>query len=536
VEGAALVIGLMACRGQIWAAYSRKERDQIARVVSDYGHRRTIGHNWRYFNVLMLSFLKIHGYPVDETMLADHIQHLLSYYVGDGWYRDDETFDFYNPWGFQFYGPIWCSWYGYDHMPEAAARIEERNALFMREYPRFFSRRGHQLMWGRSIIYRCAASAAFGASFLLRRTEADPGWSRHVASANLLQFLGRDDVYLNGVPCLGYFGPFAPLVQFYSCAASPFWLAKTFLALTLPENSPFWTAPERNGAWERMAQRTETIFLRGPGLEVINHGSTGTTELLSAKAPKRDPFYCQLAYNTDFPWEAEAPEGATAMTYSLRETGTGDKFRAPLRMGFQREEGGVLYRQFNTKPEGLGDPNKGGINKGPEKIDLADIVIPGGLIRVDRVRIPYASELHLAHYGLPHLGGQEATVRTLDVGGKPALVASIPGRRVALVAYRGWDGVASMRHAGRHPEAEASTVIYAHRARQKDYQGMELLVTVLLHRADDQEWTLRDLQPIVRAEFLPWSPSGSPCGARLELTDGRRIEVDFREIESSVCY
>lgn len=536
VEGAALAIGLMYSKELIWDRFSRQEKDGIARVLSDYGHNRTIGHNWRYFNVLMLTFLKLNGYEIDDTMLEDHVQHLLSYGVGDGWYRDDETFDYYNPWGFHFYGPIWASWYGYEHMPEAAAVIEGKNVEFMRAYPRMFGRDGRQFMWGRSIIYRCAASAAFGAAFLLNQTEVDPGWARRIASGNLMQFIGRDDVFINSLPCLGYYGPFAPLVQFYSCSASPFWLSKAYINLVLPADSPFWTAEENEGIWADLEEKTEAVYLAGPGIKVVNDGSTGSSELYPAKVPKRDPFYCQLSYNTHFLGEVESGAGATAMSYSIRETGEDAPFRTPLRMGVCREQDGVLYRQFNTKPDGLGDPNKGGINRGPEKIDLAEIVVRRGMVRVDRVRVPYRYTLHLANYGLPHPSDCAASVEERAINGCPAITASVPGRQVALVAVEGWDGVAAMRHEGMNPESSESTVVYAHRTLERDYRGMAVLVTVMLHRCSDEAWTDEELSVVESVELVPWPPSGSPCGMKVALSDGREVMIDYRDAEDAVCY
>ncbi|MEA2068734.1 MAG: DUF2264 domain-containing protein, partial [Verrucomicrobiota bacterium] len=185
VEGAALVINLMATRDQIWNKYSGAEKKQVAALVSDYAHSLTIGHNWRFFNVLMLTFLKVNGYAIDDAALKDHMQHLLSNYVGDGWYIDDTNYDFYNPWGFHFYGPLWCKWYGYENEPEMAAIIERRNREFIQNWPRFFARDGKQLMWGRSIIYRFAASTAFGAHFLMDDPVLDPGFARRIASGNM---------------------------------------------------------------------------------------------------------------------------------------------------------------------------------------------------------------------------------------------------------------------------------------------------------------------------------------------------------------
>ncbi len=524
VEGAALVINLMNSKPLIWDTYSEQERRQVAALLSDYAHNLSIGHNWRFFNVLMLTFLKINGFGIDEAALRDHLQHLLSSYAGDGWYVDDTNYDLYNPWGFHFYGPLWCKWYGFEHDPETAAIIAERNREFIRSWPRFFSRAGKQLMWGRSIIYRFAASTAFGAHFLMEETAIDPGFARRIASANMLQFLTREDLYVNGLPCLGYYGPFEPLVQFYSCAASPFWIAKTFVALSLPETSPFWTTLETEGFWPELGGRTETIELPGPGMQVVNHGKTGTTELLTGKVFLHATYYNQLQFNPDFPLETESPLGTNAASYSIRERDMGHDFRIPLNIAFNKLEEGILYRQQNTQPAGLGNPNRGGVNRGPERIDLADIPIPGGVVRVDRVRVPYRYELQLGHYALPHLDGEPARVEKVGAG----LAASIgDGRKIAMMPVLGWDRIDHASHNGLHPEAEESTVLYTERIREKDYSGMEVFVTVLLHRIDGGDWTEDELNPVAVCEVLPWAPSGTACGVQLRLKDGREYLIDY---------
>lgn len=526
VEGAALVINLMATRRELWDRYSPQERDQIAELLHDYAHSLTIGHNWRFFNLLMLTFLKINGYAVDEVAMKDHLQHLLSCYVGDGWYADDTNFDFYNPWGFHFYGPIWCQWYGYEHEPEAAAIIESRNREFIQHWSRFFSRDGKQLMWGRSIIYRFAASAAFGAHFLMRDPVLDPGFARRIASANILQFLSRDELYVNGLPCLGYYGPFEPLVQFYSCAASPFWMAKAFVALSLAEDSPFWIEDETDGFWEQLGDRTETVEMNGPGIQVVSHGKTDTTEMRSGKVHLHDTYYNQLQFNPDFPIETETAAGYNAASYSIRELGLGHPFRIPLNIGFNRFEGDIFYRQQNTQPVGLGDPNKGGVNRGPERIDLADIPVLGGVIRVDRVRVPYRYELQLGHQALPHLGEQKAEV--IEVGSSGRIASVSDGRKLALIPLHGWDRVGAHIHEGLNPEATFSTVLYAERTRKEDYSGMEVFITLLMHRTDGGEWSDEELNPVDTIRILPWAPSGSACGVELHLKDGRNILVDYQ--------
>jgi hypothetical protein len=53
------------------------------------------------------------GYPIDHEIMLDHAQAILAYSVGDGWYRDGHSFDYYSCWAFNVYGPLWNLWYGY---------------------------------------------------------------------------------------------------------------------------------------------------------------------------------------------------------------------------------------------------------------------------------------------------------------------------------------------------------------------------------------------------------------------------------------
>ena len=71
----------------------------------------------------------------------------------------------------------------------------------------------------------------------------------------------KEDVFVNGVPSLGFYGQFLPMVPDYSCAESPFWIANPFVALTYPEEHPFWSAVEENGCWERLGRQEAEPYL-----------------------------------------------------------------------------------------------------------------------------------------------------------------------------------------------------------------------------------------------------------------------------------
>ena len=316
VETSALVICLWVSREQIWDTYTKAEKDVIAAFLDSYAHASTVPQNWRLFNMLDMAFLHMEGYPIQRDVMRDHAQAILAYYAGDGWYRDGHSFDYYSCWAFNVYAPIWNLWYGYENEPYIAKRFEDNSNRLMETYGDFFDRDGWTNMWGRSNIYRNAATSAFDGNLMMPGGQADPGRARRISSGSLMQFLSREDFLYQGVPTLGFYGQFAPLVQGYSCAESPFWLGKAFLCLHLPAEHPFWTAKENNGTWEELEKNeVKATCLDGPALCFTNHQANGETILRTGKVVKRPGDvhgmwnYSKLCYNTKYPWEA-APVNA----------------------------------------------------------------------------------------------------------------------------------------------------------------------------------------------------------------------------------
>ena len=74
-------------------------------------------------------------------------------------------------------------------------------------------------------------------------------------------------------------------------------------------------------------------------------------------------------------------------------------------MLFNGVRNSVLYRQAIMRR-----PPNNGLGY---IIDLADITIPGGIIRVDRSRLAFEYEITLGHFGMPHIGGQIAEIHHL---------------------------------------------------------------------------------------------------------------------------
>ncbi|MBN2117986.1 MAG: DUF2264 domain-containing protein [Anaerolineales bacterium] len=532
----------------LWPSYTQKQKDEMAVTISKWAHHRTTQNNWRIFNIVTLSFLKKHDYEIDDDLLKSHLLWVASYHSGDGWYLE-QTYNYYTISLFVVYLTIWNRSFGDEFYPEIAAAIEKSAHELMKTYTNFFARDGYINMWARSICYRTWISGGFPISFMLRgKAPLDPGWARRLCSGSLLQFVAREEFYHNDLPSLGFYGHKEFVLQSYSCPASPFIMFLPFVCLTLPDDSPFWTAKENEGIWETIGERSEKVVLEKPGLVLVNHGKTGTSEIISGKVYYDDHNYSKLSFNTHFPWEDHNPDGGTAMEYSFRSLDPRDirgddinfyltgvalqnasekniAFTTSQSMLYNGVHNDVLYRQaIMRKP-----PNNGV----GYIIDLAEITIPGGVIRVDRSRLAFEHELTLGHYGLPHLDGQKAVVQQFEGEMKKVITASIPGRQLALIAYRGWDRIDSLVHSGRNAEADESTVLYAYKKRTAKNAAMELMITVMLHKMDDTPWTEEELSPIKAIRIMDITPSYSPLGATLTLSNNKTYEVDFVNIDGN---
>jgi hypothetical protein len=530
----------------LWPSFTQRQKDEMAVTISKWAHHRTTQNNWRLFNICALSFLKKHGYAIDDDLLKNHLLWVASYHAGDGWYLE-QTYNYYTISLFVVYGTIWCRAFGDQHYPEITDVLEQSFQELMKTYANFFGRNGFINMWARSICYRLWISGGFPVSFLLKAgSPLDPGWARRLCSGSLLQFTTRDDFYHNDIPSLGFYGHREYAIQSYSCPASPFIMFLPFISLALPEDSRFWTAIENDGMWTELGKTSKRTILAKPGLVLVNHGSSGASEIVSGKVYDDDHNYSKLVFNTHFPWEDHNPEGGTSQEYSFRSLDprdlsgediifylTGRKvenhagknavFTTAQCILFNGVRNDVLYRQLIMRrppPNGVG-----------YIIDLAEITIPGGVVRVDRCRLAFEHELTLGHFGLPHLHGIEAEVESFEDEKCKGLIASIPGRKVALIAYHGWDRLDWLVHSGRNAEAEESTVLYAYRKRTTKHPAMELMITVMLHKTDDVPWTRQELSPLKHIQIMDVMPSGSVLGAEIMLTNGTKYSVDFKDID-----
>lgn len=596
VETCALVIGLNACREQIWEDYAREEKDCIAAILSSFAHGNTVPQNWRFFNMLDLAFLYKEGYEIDREIMIDHAQAVLNYTVGDGWYRDGQCFDYYSCWAFNIYAPIWNDWFGYENEPYLARRFEECSNQLMASYPDFFDRDGFTNMWGRSCIYRNGATGPLAANFFLKNASADPGLARRIASGSLLQFFTRDDFLYQGVPTLGFYDQFTPLVQGYSCAESPLWLGKAFLCLELAPDHPFWTARENNGSWEGLKKgQVKETALAGPALCYTNHEANGETILRTGKVYKEAGDihgiwnYGKLNYNTKYPWES-TPQGRTENplfeggeenpgTVKEQIVRSGAVQEQDLRPWKNRREEICESQQYLLFDAGAQHPSRGNItiwcgqkegvlyrrqffdgNLETEQhwlqaMNLADFPLERGIMRVDKLRLcrrPVA--VTLGSYGFPDNPGADGEKtriirmqETLPDGSLAQAIVLIGHdhrgvqRQMAMTCYRGWERMDVIHSTGTNPDSPDSIVICAAMESRRQYGSNEpyLLISQVItaelpgRESTDCVFSKEELFPIREIVYGDMPRTGAYGTTTICLKNGQVRRVNFEGLEAA---
>ncbi len=564
VETCALVIGLWASREVVWADCTKEEKDVVAAFLSSFAHANTVPQNWRLFNMLDMAFLHMEGYPIDREIMLDHAQAVLDYYVGDGWYRDGQSFDYYSCWAFNFYAPLWNIWYGYENEPFLAKKFEDYSNRLMESFPDFFDADGFTNMWGRSCIYRFASTSAFDGNLMLCRPTVDPGLARRIASGSLMQFLSRGDFSWEGIPTMGFYGQFSPLVQGYSCAESPFWMGKAFLCLHLPEDHPFWTEREKNGTWEKLGDdEVKETALDGPALCFTNHKANGETILRTGKVVKNagDKHglwnYAKLCFNTKYPWEATPQVTETAVGLQ------GSVVSGTSMASFAVVTGEVESQQYVLKDLTYGNTSLanatfwGGVKDGVlyrrqyfdyrldtethwiQGLFLADFPVSYGILRVDKMKLfRRPVQFTLGAYGFPDNG---TTVKEYYEGAAKAVVlcgkdATGKARQLAMTIYDGWDSLGMVRSAGTNPDSHHSIVVYARTEKKKQYGGCEpyVMVSQVITKESDEPFARDEIFPVRSIGYTDPAGCGTFGPVRILLKSGKEYVVDYEQMEGNL--
>nr|WP_315153895.1 DUF2264 domain-containing protein [uncultured Flavobacterium sp.] len=497
VEFGALSLSLLTNPEVLWDPLTKEQKDALAQTMLSYGDGPTVDSNWKFFNIFVLSFFKEHGYAVNEKLLVEYLKKSLIHYQGEGWYDDRPAYDYYSMWAFQMYGAVWAEYFGNKYYPELALQFKSNFNDMKPNYPYLFSRDGKMIMWGRSISYRIGSIIPFPLMGFENDPKVNYGWMRRISSGVMQQFLQHPDLMKDNVPTLGFYGAFEPAVQMYSCRGSAYWMGKAFLGLLVPDDSPFWTAKENEGAWETEFKKDQVYnkFQKGSKILITDYPAIGASEIRAwCHEKKKDDWqgfrstenYNRLSYNSAFPWQADGINGEVAMNYVFKNKA--GEWEALRLFKFKKFEKGIYYR------EAVLETNEN------IKMNLADIPLPNGILRIDRNSSSEAVEMRLGHYALPQLDKEISTVKR-KVKGYEATIIDNGKYQLAMIPILGWDKTEVVSAKNLHPEAVNSKVINVASNFVPKKPESAVYAALMLWKKSGEKFTDKELTPIKNISY-----------------------------------
>lgn len=245
VEMAAIGFALALVPEQVWTPLAVPDRRHLADWLYEVNRHAVADNNWLFFRVLVNLGLAAVGERHDPAATSDALDRLDAFHLGDGWYSDGPTAqrDYYVAFAMHFYGLCYAVLAG-ERDPERADRYRERAAAFARDFVYWFAADGAALPFGRSLTYRFAQGAFWGA-LAFAGVEALPWGVLKGLALRHLRWWSRQPVYApDGTLTIGYAYPNLVMAEQYNSPGSPYWALKFYLPLALPAAHPFWTAAE----------------------------------------------------------------------------------------------------------------------------------------------------------------------------------------------------------------------------------------------------------------------------------------------------
>ncbi len=361
VESADLAAALWHSRERVFLKMTPAEQAQVMGWLAQVDGKGNYPDNWILFSAVTQAVRLRLGFPVSVAELDSNLDYMAEFYRGDGWYVDGlaDEYELYNAWMFNWHYLHWAAVDG-DRRPEYRQRVYDHARSFTAGFLHFFGANGSYPAWGRSIVYRFAAVAAFQTTHAAGLAPAAPGLLRRAASGCLRYFVERgmfdeqDDHLVQG-----YHGDFPPANEPYISPGSVYWCAHGLFALSFDAADPFWTAPEVPLPVE---QGDFELVLPAPGFLLSGCQATGQVLLLSARSGQEHESpgynystkYGKLAYSTHFPFNvlpaqgSYAPDAMVALTRGPREARAGgQRFGHRLHARAGAVAPGLLWTRFD---------------------------------------------------------------------------------------------------------------------------------------------------------------------------------------------
>jgi hypothetical protein len=357
VEQAAIGFGLALAPHHLWEPLPPPARERLTAWLQRINHVQLVRNNWLWFRVMVNLGLSCRGQNGSPQQVEADLAQIEQFYLGDGWYadglpgatfRDGRHGDYYVPMALHFYGLIYAKLTG-------APRFIERAAKFAGDFAHWFAADGAAVPFGRSLTYRFAQGAFWGA-LAFANVEALP-WPviKGLYLRHLRWWLRQPIFSETGLLTIGYAYPNLHMAESYNAPGSPYWALKAFLPLALPDDHPFWRADEAPLPPRRAVHtvagaklilttdpRTREVTAINPGQPVLDW-------------PRHAPHkYSKCAYSTRFGFSvpvsvATPAEGGLDSVISLSDDGRFYRHREQCLDSEVRD--GVAFSRWQPWPD-----------------------------------------------------------------------------------------------------------------------------------------------------------------------------------------
>ncbi|MCY1151532.1 MAG: DUF2264 domain-containing protein [Sphaerochaetaceae bacterium] len=300
VEMAAMALALILTPQFYWDPLTSKEKNNLLSWLSEINKHEISHNNWLYFRVLVnLALEKLNSKEFNQELMERDLVELEDMYVDDGWYKDKDPFDNYNPWAMQFYSIIYY-YLKKDTDVQRCLRFKERVYKFAKQHINLINTDGSIIPYGRSLTYRFGVTSFYSACAFASLEVLPYGVMKGIILRNLRWWFNKPIFDRDGFLTIGYVHPSLIFAEEYNAPGSPYWSLKTYLILALDNNHPFWKAKE-----EKLPSLNKLELLNVPKMLIQRNDDNNVVMLNGGQYPKFHlthiaEKYSKFAYSTNY--------------------------------------------------------------------------------------------------------------------------------------------------------------------------------------------------------------------------------------------
>ncbi|KAK8003431.1 hypothetical protein PG989_003150 [Apiospora arundinis] len=243
----------LAVAPQFWQSLNERERGNVeAWLGNSINEKNMPNTNWLWFRVFANLGLKKNGGKFSQDRLDSDIEHLNTFYRGDGWSNDGpegiHQMDYYSSsFAIHFLQLLYAKLAG-DEEPERAEEFKKRAQMAALDLVHYFDDEGRAIPFGRSVGYRFAMVSFWGAlAYAGVELPAPLTWGmvKGIVLRHLRWWQTQPDIWSpSGTLTIGYSYPNMYMAENYNSPGSPYWACLGFICLAVPPEHPFWTSEE----------------------------------------------------------------------------------------------------------------------------------------------------------------------------------------------------------------------------------------------------------------------------------------------------